>query len=75
MLVVADQGPGMDPEVRRQMFDPFFSTKFTGRGLGLASVHGILRSHKGGIRVACPPGGGTRITLYFPAADADGAPA
>jgi PAS domain S-box-containing protein len=75
MLEVADQGPGMDPEVRRLMFDPFFSTKFTGRGLGLASVHGILRSHKGGIRVACPPDGGTRITLYFPVADADGAPA
>ncbi len=65
-LSVADDGPGMDFDTQRRMFDPFFSTKFAGRGLGLASVHGILRSHHGGIRVASRPGQGTTVTLFFP---------
>ncbi len=65
-LSVTDGGPGMDADTRRRMFDPFFSTKFAGRGLGLASVHGIMRSHHGGIRVESRPGQGTEVTLFFP---------
>jgi PAS domain S-box-containing protein len=72
-LSVSDSGMGMDLEVQRHMFDPFFSTKFAGRGLGLASVHGIMRSHHGGIRVACRPGQGTRVTLFFPVQGRDAA--
>jgi PAS domain S-box-containing protein len=65
-LSVSDNGPGMDFDTQRRMFDPFFSTKFAGRGLGLASVHGIMRSHHGGIRVLSRPGAGTTIVLFFP---------
>lgn len=71
-LSVADSGPGMDFDVQRRMFDPFFSTKFSGRGLGLASVHGILRSHHGGIRVESRPDQGTKVTLFFPVLGREG---
>ena len=66
VLTVSDTGPGMSPEVRARMFDPFFSTKFAGRGLGLAAVLGIVRAHKGGIRVATRPGHGTTVSVYWP---------
>lgn len=64
---VEDTGAGMSPEVRARMFDPFYSTKFTGRGLGLAAVQGIVRAHKGGIRVESASGTGTAVTVYWPA--------
>ena len=67
-LQVADTGAGMAPEVLRRIFEPFFSTKFTGRGLGLAAVHGILRSHSGGFRVSSAAGKGSTFRLLFPAA-------
>jgi PAS domain S-box-containing protein len=74
-LQVTDTGSGMDEEVRTKIFDPFFSTKFTGRGLGLAAVAGIMRSLKGTVDVRSEPRQGTVFTLYFPAGRAAPAPA
>ena len=65
-LLVSDTGPGMDAATRARIFDPFFTTKATGRGLGLAAIHGILRTHGGGVRLITAPGQGTTFTLYLP---------
>jgi len=66
-LEIKDNGSGMDETTLARIFDPFFSTKATGRGLGLAAVLGIVRGHKGGIRVTSQPGQGTHYRLLFPA--------
>jgi len=65
-LEVADSGCGMTPDIAAKVFDPFFSTKFTGRGLSLASVLGIMRGHQGAIRVESRPGEGATFRLLFP---------
>jgi PAS domain S-box-containing protein len=65
-IEVVDRGPGVPPEVMRRMFDPFYSTKAMGRGLGLPAALGILRGHQGRIQVISRPGQGTRVRVYFP---------
>jgi PAS domain S-box-containing protein len=63
---VVDNGVGMSEHTLARMFDPFFSTKDTGRGLGMAAVRGIVRGHRAALRVTSAEGQGTRFRIWFP---------
>ena len=65
-LEVEDGGHGMDPSTLERIFQPFFSTRFAGRGLGLCVVQGIVRAHGGALRCRSAPGRGTVLTLLLP---------
>ncbi len=67
-LIVADTGPGIAPEAIPRIFDPFYTTKAEGTGLGLSVSHGIVRDHGGAIDVQSRPGVGTTFVLTFPTA-------
>jgi PAS domain S-box-containing protein len=68
-LDVSDSGPGIPDDVRTRLFEPFMSTKFMGRGLGLAAVRGIVRGHRGTIQVRSTAGSGTTFRILLPASD------
>lgn len=72
VVEVSDSGVGMTDETLRRIFEPFYTTKFAGRGLGLSAVLGIVRSHHGALDVKSAPGNGTTFQVFFPA-DAKGA--
>lgn len=71
VLEVADTGPGIAPEHRDRIFDPYFTTKAQGTGLGLPLAHKIVAAHGGEIVVAARPGGGTVFSVLLPAAAGD----
>lgn len=73
-MEVSDTGCGMDRDTLQRIYDPFFSTKFTGRGLGMAAVLGIVRGHNGAIRVYSEVGKGTTFKVLLPAAQAEDEP-
>jgi signal transduction histidine kinase/CheY-like chemotaxis protein len=68
-LAIEDDGRGMDESTRQRLFEPFYTTKLQGRGLGMAAVYGIIRNHGGWIKVDSELDKGTRIIIYFPSAD------
>jgi PAS domain S-box-containing protein len=65
-LGVTDDGSGISPGIRAKIFDPFYTTKTIGRGLGLAAVQGIVRSAGGGIRIQSAPGQGSTFEVFLP---------
>lgn len=74
-LTVRDNGCGMTDEVRARLFDPFYTTKFTGRGLGMSAVLGIIQSHNGAIYCDSQAGEGTTFTILLPCSDSQPAEA
>ena len=66
-MTIADTGVGMDEKTKARIFDPFFSTRFQGRGMGMAAVYGIVKNHDGWIHVDAAPGEGTTVRICLPA--------
>ena len=73
-IVFEDDGPGIPPEVLPRVFEPFFSTKPSGSGLGLAAAHAIVRNHRGRLECESPSGGGAVFRILWPAAACSDAP-
>jgi len=69
-IAFSDSGPGIPLEVREKIFTPFFTTKVRGSGLGLPTAKRLVEAHRGQISIACPPGGGTTVTIHLPAQSA-----
>ena len=67
-----DDGVGIDEATLRRLFQPFFTTKVSGHGLGLAAVQGIVMGHRGALTVESRPGQGARFCVWFPLAARDG---
>jgi signal transduction histidine kinase len=67
-VTIADHGPGIPAELRQRVFEPYFTTKDDGTGLGLALVHVTLEAHRGTISVSETPGGGATFSIVFPPA-------
>jgi two-component system, cell cycle sensor histidine kinase and response regulator CckA len=70
-ISIADQGTGIDEDKIPRIFDPYFTTKKSGKGLGLATVYSIVKNHDGHITVKSATGEGTTFTIYLPAAESD----
>ena len=68
-ITINDSGPGIPVEVRDKVFTPFFTTKARGTGLGLPTAKRLIEAHQGTIRVDCPSGGGTVVTIQLPLAE------
>jgi len=66
-VVFADSGPGIPAEIREKIFNPFFTTKARGTGLGLVTAKRLVEAHEGTISIHCPPTGGTTVTIQLPA--------
>jgi PAS domain S-box-containing protein len=73
MIAITDQGTGISEDDIPRIFDPYFTTKKSGKGLGLATVYSIVKNHDGHITVATAIGRGTTFTIYLPAAEAGAA--
>lgn len=67
VVTVEDSGTGMDGETVDRVFEPFYTTKLYGRGLGMAAAYGVVSNHGGKIAVTSQPGSGTRVEIYLPA--------
>jgi signal transduction histidine kinase len=70
-IAVEDKGAGMARDVVDRAFEPFYSSKFAGRGLGLPAVRGIVRAYEGKLILATAPGKGTRVEVWLPKDDQD----
>ena len=70
-LEISDYGIGMDDDMLKKIVDPFFTTKVTGRGMGLAAVLGIIRGHSGAIQIVSSPGEGSTFTVLLPVAGSE----
>ncbi len=67
VVTIADHGAGIPEELRQRVFEPYFTTKHDGTGLGLALVRQTIEAHRASIRVDETPGGGATFTIVFPA--------